>query len=114
MRENFKIALSTRQLAVVDGDSPTEKMSKALVVGACSGMIATVVTTPFDVIKTKVQTCPNSNARSIWKISSICFEEMALVFFVGLTPRVAKTVPACAIMLSTYEGAKRYFAYQVD
>ena len=91
-------------------DTPTEKMSKALIAGASSGMIATVVTTPFDVIKTKVQTCPNANSRPIWKISrDILRSDGSGAFFVGLAPRIAKTVPACAIMLSTYEGAKRYF-----
>ena len=93
--ENMKIAL--------DGsydDTPTEKMSKALIAGASSGMIATVVTTPFDVIKTKVQTCPNTNSRPIWKISrDILRSDGSGAFFVGLAPRIAKTqrVPSCCL-----------------
>ena len=29
--------------------------------------------------------------------------------FVGATARVLKVAPACAIMIASYEGGKRYF-----
>lgn len=32
--------------------------------------------------------------------------------FTGLTPRVAKIAPACAIMISSYEACKEYFRKQ--
>jgi len=107
--ENAKIALS----ACDDQDEPRSRMVKALVAGASSAMVASVVTTPFDVIKTKIQTCPKAEVCSTYRIArDILRVDGFGGFFVGLTPRIAKVVPACAIMLSTYEGGKRFFAQQ--
>ncbi len=32
--------------------------------------------------------------------------------FAGLTPRIGKIAPACAIMISSYEASKKYFIEQ--
>ena len=41
---------------------------------------------------------------------SIVAKEGLQGLFTGLIPRLAKVAPACAIMISSYEAGKRYFA----
>ncbi|EFA78472.1 mitochondrial substrate carrier family protein [Heterostelium album PN500] len=92
--------------------------------GALSGSIAAILTTPIDVIKTRIQmtvqhkqvvtnagsstgtshilnsTSPIEHAKSIYK------QEGWVGLTKGMVPRVAKVAPACAIMVSTYEWVK--------
>lgn len=88
----------------------------AFIAGATSGMVAATLTTPFDVAKTRRQirlysrTDPNSAPlettalllRRIWR------DEGPRGLFAGLGARVAKVTPACAIMIASYEGCKRF------
>jgi solute carrier family 25 protein 39/40 len=43
-------------------------------------------------------------------LRQVIAEEGAAGLFVGLQPRLAIIAPACAIMISSYEFAKVYFA----
>uniref|UniRef100_A0A8C1N0F4 Mitochondrial glutathione transporter SLC25A40 n=1 Tax=Cyprinus carpio TaxID=7962 RepID=A0A8C1N0F4_CYPCA len=74
--------------------------------GALSGSFASVVTLPFDVVKTKRQVelgelqtmkCDSTAQISLCLLSS------------GFLPRLIKVAPACAIMISTYEFGKAFF-----
>lgn len=95
--------------------------------GAISGGIASIVTTPFDVGKTRQQVyrqagdaAPNSAAqapaqtlapedRSMPRLlAHIYREEGVRGLFRGCTARVLKVAPACAIMISTYELGKKW------
>lgn len=84
--------------------------------GAFSGIFAAFVTTPFDVIKTRHQI--NSSNTLLSPRSSGTFNVFLTILrqegwrelFQGLTARVAKVAPACAIMVSSYEFGKAYFA----
>ncbi|QRW04819.1 DNA mismatch repair protein MutS [Ceratobasidium sp. AG-Ba] len=71
----------------------------AFVSGAGSGMIAALITMPFDTLKTRRQAALTyrSNRRS----------ESAVA---GLTPRVAKIAPACGIMIACYEGVGKFLS----
>ena len=90
--------------------------------GAVSGGIASVVTTPFDVGKTRQQVLQHEPAEAkgsgktglrpedrsmprflyhIWK------EEGMAGLFRGWVPRTLKVAPACAIMISSYEIGKK-------
>ncbi|KID84747.1 Mitochondrial carrier domain protein [Metarhizium guizhouense ARSEF 977] len=89
--------------------------------GALSGTFASIVTTPFDVGKTRTQVFrdgPSGLAgkahapeeknmmRLLWHIFKT---EGAPGLWKGWIPRVLKVAPACAIMISSYEVGKRVF-----
>ncbi|KAG5677604.1 hypothetical protein PVAND_007348 [Polypedilum vanderplanki] len=100
---------------------------EAFVGGALAGSLAAFLTCPFDVIKThqqiefgekflyytngnkngngqkKSMTSMKERLNNIWKTSG--FRGL----FAGLTPRLFKVAPACAIMISTYEYGKTFF-----
>ncbi|KAI8852512.1 mitochondrial carrier domain-containing protein [Chytridium lagenaria] len=89
------------------------------VAGAFAGTLAAVVTTPFDVAKTIQQVIrhdePGSGQPAIKSVRmgklmrSIVKEHGWSGLFRGLSPRIAKVAPSCAIMISTYEFGKRFF-----
>lgn len=102
-----------------------------LVAGCTSGGVAALVTTPFDVIKTRQQVvhipkpgtkgpadgcftkaaCNRiailSVARTMWRTEGVS------AFFVGVVPRVTKVGPSCAIMYSTFVMMKTMFSLGV-
>jgi solute carrier family 25 protein 39/40 len=118
--EQFKLRLIRPDLP----DGSSENISASFIAGAGAGMIAATVTTPFDVIKTQRQMIslrePSTAAATMdgagRNISTI--EALRRVvktggpseLFVGLMPRLAKVMPACAIMLGSYEYGKLFFA----
>jgi solute carrier family 25 protein 39/40 len=109
-------------------ESHTSTFIDSFVAGASSGAIASTVTMPFDVGKTRTQvfrdapkavadaaakagmtvTAPEerSMAHLLWHIAKT--EGMAGLWR-GWIPRTLKVAPACAIMISSYEVGKRVF-----
>ncbi|KAL2044947.1 hypothetical protein N7G274_002722 [Stereocaulon virgatum] len=100
----------------------TSTFIDSFIAGATSGAVASVVTTPFDVGKTRQQVnhdkprkgrhVPQADLKPeersmprflyhIWK------EEGAAGLFRGWVPRMLKVAPACAIMISSYEVGKK-------
>ena len=97
----------------------TSTFVDSFIAGATSGAIASVVTTPFDVGKTRQQVLERSKREtgkhilrpeersmpsflhSIWK------EEGMGGLFKGWAARCLKVAPACAIMISSYEVGKK-------
>ncbi|XP_040020449.2 mitochondrial glutathione transporter SLC25A40 isoform X2 [Gasterosteus aculeatus] len=86
--------------------------------GAVSGAIASIVTLPFDVVKTRRQvelgelqaknlSCQVSSTFSM--MSRIVAQDGFGAMFAGFLPRLIKVAPACAIMISTYEFGKAFF-----
>ncbi|XP_006824204.1 mitochondrial glutathione transporter SLC25A39-like [Saccoglossus kowalevskii] len=109
--EIFKSVLCTR----CELREPTLAISFAS--GAVSGMIAGVMTMPFDVVKTHRQTelgeknipgkqMPTSTLSIMKKIYR---ERGTRGLFAGMTPRIIRVAPACAIMISSYELMKSFF-----
>lgn len=88
--------------------------------GSLSGAIAAVLTNPLDVVKTHMQVelgeALHSPGRmlgtgSIVSVVRNIVREHGLVgLYAGMTPRIAKIAPACAIMIGSYETCKSYFA----
>ncbi|GAX76017.1 hypothetical protein CEUSTIGMA_g3460.t1 [Chlamydomonas eustigma] len=87
-----------------------------LVAGAASGAVAAAVTTPFDVVKTRLQTrkvvatqlehLSSHPQGTLGMMRSIWQKEGVKGLFSGMGPRTARTAPACAIVISTYEVLK--------
>ena len=106
-----------------ESSNHTSTFIDSFTAGAVSGAIASVVTTPFDVGKTRQQVFQhesskdrnpgNSNAlkpeqRSMPRfLYHIWHEEGAAGLFRGWAPRMLKVAPACAIMISSYEVGKK-------
>ncbi|XP_034553271.1 solute carrier family 25 member 40 [Notolabrus celidotus] len=87
--------------------------------GALSGSIASIITLPFDVVKTRRQVeLGELQAKNLsHEVSSSTFSVMSRIvaqdgvsgLFAGFLPRLIKVAPACAIMISTYEFGKAFF-----
>jgi solute carrier family 25 protein 39/40 len=81
--------------------------------GASCGMIASVVTHPFDVVKTQLQTIQRAKSVNNYRVYTIpgTFDAFSLLrkdygwrwVTIGLAPRMLKVVPGSAIMLASYE-----------
>ena len=95
--------------------------------GALAGSVAAFLVTPFDVVKThrQIELGESKSSHVRGKYSNrrgypLTFEVMVRLYqtqgvrslYAGLVPRVAKVGPSCAIMISTYEYGKKYFAEQ--
>lgn len=88
--------------------------------GMMSGAMAALLTTPFDVVKTHRQMelgelvfKDTSAVKKLPFTFSIMFqlyrESGWRSLFAGMTARIMKVAPACAIMISTYEFSKSFF-----
>ncbi|KDO24447.1 hypothetical protein SPRG_09837 [Saprolegnia parasitica CBS 223.65] len=92
------------------------RLGIAFASGATAGAVSTVLTQPFDVIKTKQQIQNYSKGvmetRPTMSIYAMLRDIVRLEgvggIMTGLSARVAKVAPACAIMISTYEAGKQY------
>jgi solute carrier family 25, member 39/40 len=95
----------------------------SFVAGATSGAVASVLTMPFDVGKTRRQTFVDSKIALPGATKILAPEEQSMPRFLmhiireeglgglwkGWIPRTLKVAPSCAIMISSYEVGKRAF-----
>jgi solute carrier family 25 protein 39/40 len=98
----------------------TTTLIDSFVAGAASGAFAALVTTPFDVGKTRQQTLYHSMDSAMSSGAAKVPEELPMPRFLwhifqtqgtaglfrGWAARCLKVAPACAIMISVYEGSK--------
>lgn len=83
----------------------------AFICGATSGISAALVTSPFDVLKTRRQASVMNSTPASMKAASqtiplilkIIKNEGPSALFAGLLPRIAKIAPACGIMIASFE-----------
>ena len=106
-----------------DSGNHTTTFVDSFVAGATSGAIASIITTPFDVGKTRRQVLHHEPAKEAGKMAPTALrpEEQAMPRFIyhiwkeegmaglfrGWAPRMLKVAPACAIMISSYEVGKK-------
>ena len=119
--------VSKRRTEIRKQQNHTATLTDSFIAGAASGAFASVVTTPFDVGKTRQQVYRHAGDsakssmteeagrmigpgnRSMPRILSTIFrEEGVRGLFTGWIPRVMKVAPACAIMISSYEIGKKF------
>ncbi|KAK3697542.1 hypothetical protein QZH41_019781, partial [Actinostola sp. cb2023] len=89
----------------------------AFMSGAGSGLVAAMLTQPFDVVKThrqmelgEMEFSPQKKLPFTASILLTLYREKGFSsLFAGLAPRMAKVPPACAIMISIYEYGKSFF-----
>ena len=85
--------------------------------GALAGSVASTLTLPADVLKTLKQievgereVMGQGKSRTNRAIAKELVREQGVRgLFTGLTPRLLKVAPACAIMISSYEWCKAAF-----
>ncbi|OVA09911.1 EF-hand domain [Macleaya cordata] len=81
---------------------------ETIVVGALSGGLAAVVTTPFDVMKTRMMTAPQGLPVSMSMVAfSILRQEGPLGLFKGAVPRFFWIAPLGAMNFAGYELARK-------
>ncbi|KAJ6005136.1 hypothetical protein N7540_012935 [Penicillium herquei] len=131
--EKIKLSLeSARQhttVTAIEAEVPSSATAflDSFIAGAASGSVAALVTTPFDVGKTRQQVyrhmdhVPSKGPRSANIPKTVVPEQLSLPKFLmhifreegtaglfrGWSARCLKVAPACAIMISTYELGKR-------
>ena len=101
------------------GLTHTQLLTDSFLAGAASGAIAALVTTPFDVGKTRQQTVlhgpgaapvskdlPEMRTMPRFLYHIYCTEGLPGLFK-GWAARCLKVAPACAIMISSYEIGKK-------
>ena len=73
---------------------------------ACGSSLASVLTMPLDVMRTRIQTSTNrSNFSTVFK--QLINERGMRGLMSGVTARVAGAAPSSAMMMSAYELVKR-------
>ena len=103
-------------------ESPSHLWASAFASGATAGAAAALATHPFDVVKTRRQISlfafPGASfgdgervaASLLGSLRAVIAEDGLRGLYIGLAPRVAKVMPSCALMISSYELAKRWVA----
>ena len=79
----------------------------AFVSGALSGTTAALITSPFDVLKTRRQallmSATTSTTSTIALTAEILRTEGIAALYAGIVPRISKIAPACGIMIACFE-----------
>ncbi|KIS71772.1 uncharacterized protein UMAG_00207 [Mycosarcoma maydis] len=126
--EATKRSLTGGGLGEGNASGSGEEFGVAFVSGALSGSFAAVLTHPFDVVKTRLQTqgspreaegrlsgtlrgATDGHGANVWKaMRHILNEEGSKGLWRGLSPRTAKVAPACGVMIASFEVVGRALA----
>jgi len=132
--EGLKVSLSEKLQHKLKSENmatiKNTQLGVAFASGAIAGSIATIITQPFDVVKTRQQieiySAPIIKSDLnlpgvqhtvkqdgvVQTVLQIAKTEGLAGVMSGLSARVAKVAPACAIMISTYEAGKQYLGVE--
>ena len=108
---------------IVEIENKEAGIRTSFISGATSGIFAALITSPFDVLKTRRQalveathevTLPRHQIKKrpsmIFLFMSILRTEGPKALFAGLSPRMAKIAPACGIQIATYSSVSSYWS----
>ncbi|EPY54130.1 manganese ion transporter [Schizosaccharomyces cryophilus OY26] len=90
-------------------DNSTKDIYVNFMSGGISGIMATLLTQPFDVSKTARQVHGHTLTRG-QILLTLYSKGGARALWKGTLPRCVKVAPSCAIMISTYHATKKYFS----
>ncbi|KAJ3528459.1 hypothetical protein NM688_g7998 [Phlebia brevispora] len=92
--------------------------------GALSGTTAALLTSPFDVLKTRRQALLMSGSAggsgsgpspaTVAVLKEIVRTEGISALYAGVIPRIAKIAPACGLMIACFEGVGRFLSKDND
>jgi len=109
--ESLKLLLRLRQGRA---DATLSGASGYFACAGASGGFASALTSPLDVVKTRLQTsdmpaaCSSGARAAVSTAKAILAEEGIRGFFRGVAPRVMLAVPASAISWGTYENVRQF------
>jgi solute carrier family 25 protein 39/40 len=108
-----------RRALLPNGPEPAGRQQVVLTnmaVGGVAGGLAAAVTTPFDVVKTRMQLGGGGGAggggkAGMWQIlTEVQRSQGVRGLYTGVFPRSLRAAPACAIVISVYEVLKSVLA----
>eukprot|EP01062_Namystynia_karyoxenos_P062683 TRINITY_DN55557_c0_g1_i1.p1 TRINITY_DN55557_c0_g1~~TRINITY_DN55557_c0_g1_i1.p1 ORF type:complete len:314 (+),score=125.24 TRINITY_DN55557_c0_g1_i1:82-942(+) len=91
---------------IKEDDPAGVKLGKSFTAGITAGMLAAALSTPFDVIKTRMQA--GEGAGIVHTARSIAAKEGFGAFFLGWQPRVYAIAPLFGIAIAVYDVQKRW------
>jgi len=94
---------------IKETDSAQTALGKSFIAGICSGMLAAYISTPFDVIKTRMQGGATQQRAGMREASlQIYRKEGWRAFFLGANLRVYAIAPLFGIAIAVYDVQKRW------
>lgn len=83
--------------------------------GAVSGTTAALITSPFDVLKTRrqaqIMSVTSGTTSTFPLLKQIIQTEGVSALYAGLGPRIAKIAPACGMMIACFEVRSGHFGF---
>lgn len=111
---NF-VTYESLKLVVSPTNDPDDAISRHLICGGSAGAVAGFVSTPLDVVRTRIQTDCTCGARPVrCVIQKIVRDEGALALFSGGLARTIYHIPSAAITWTVYELMKGFLGWQED
>ncbi|KAI0323667.1 mitochondrial carrier [Cubamyces sp. BRFM 1775] len=98
-----------------DSALASHSLAALLTAGGMAGIAGWVVTFPFDVVKTRIQStaaaAPNNPYRTTWSTIVASYRAEGLgVFFRGLAPTLIRAIPVNMVTFTTFEAVVHLFS----
>ncbi|KAF9914871.1 hypothetical protein BX616_007406 [Lobosporangium transversale] len=98
------------------GTPKNESMLRNFVAGTIGGIFGTIVNTPFDVVKTRIQNQMKGDTKYGWTFSSIrkiAHEEGKRALFKGLAPKIVRLGPGGGLLLVVFDRVSDLMRKQI-